>query len=96
MRSLELEYIKNIVVDALSDAPLNELQVGMMSGAGTTMSDKRNEHDRRAASPQPTSRTPKTITSRDLFGTNKLVIIRHDQEDYRLQITSAGKLILTK
>jgi len=25
-----------------------------------------------------------------------MIIIRHEQEDYRLQVTAAGKLILTK
>jgi hemin uptake protein HemP len=34
--------------------------------------------------------------SRDLFSGQKLVIIRHEQADYRLQMTAAGKLILTK
>jgi hemin uptake protein HemP len=34
--------------------------------------------------------------SRDLFGSQRLVIIRHEQGDYRLQMTAAGKLILTK
>jgi hemin uptake protein HemP len=45
---------------------------------------------------QPTSKTPRIISSRDLFAGQKLVIIRHEQEDYRLQMTAAGKLLLTK
>jgi hemin uptake protein HemP len=36
------------------------------------------------------------ISSRELLGDDRLVIIRHEQEDYRLQVTAAGKLILTK
>jgi hemin uptake protein HemP len=43
-----------------------------------------------------TSKMPRTVSSRDLFGGQKLVIIRHEQDDYRLQMTAAGKLILTK
>ncbi len=30
------------------------------------------------------------------MGDDKVVIIRHGQEDYRLRITAMGKLILTK
>jgi hemin uptake protein HemP len=36
------------------------------------------------------------IESNYLFDKRKIVKIRHDQEMYRLQITSNGKLILTK
>jgi hemin uptake protein HemP len=60
------------------------------------MSDEPNQSDLPTAAQQPTVKKPRTITSRDLLGTDKLVIIRHDQEDYRLQVTAAGKLILTK
>ncbi|MDE2332056.1 MAG: hemin uptake protein HemP [Bradyrhizobium sp.] len=40
--------------------------------------------------------TPRTISSQDILGDDKLVIIRHEDEIYRLQRTAAGKLILTK
>jgi hemin uptake protein HemP len=40
--------------------------------------------------------SPRTISSRDILGNDKLVIICHEDEIYRLQRTSAGKLILTK
>ena len=30
------------------------------------------------------------------MGGARLLIIRHEQEDYRLQVTATGKLILTK
>lgn len=36
------------------------------------------------------------ISSRDILGDDKLVVIRHEDEFYRLQRTKAGKLILTK
>jgi len=45
---------------------------------------------------QPAARMPRMILSRELLGGDKVVIIRHEQEDYRLQVTAAGKLILTK
>ncbi len=48
------------------------------------------------AAVQPRAKTPRTISSRELLGGDKLVIIRHEQEDYRLQVTATGKLILTK
>jgi hemin uptake protein HemP len=59
------------------------------------VSDRPNERDRQAAVP-PTTKTQRTISSRDLFGSDRLVIIHHEQEDYRLQVTATGKLILTK
>jgi hemin uptake protein HemP len=45
---------------------------------------------------QPAAKLPRMILSRELLGGDKVVIIRHEQEDYRLQVTAAGKLILTK
>jgi hemin uptake protein HemP len=45
---------------------------------------------------QAAAKMPRMILSRELLGGDKVVIIRHEQEDYRLQVTAAGKLILTK
>ena len=59
------------------------------------MSDEPNQRDRQAAV-QTTGKMPRAILSRDLLGGDRLVIIRHEREDYRLQVTAAGKLILTK
>ena len=42
------------------------------------------------------SGAPRTISSRDILGDDRLVIIHHDNEIYRLQRTASGKLILTK
>ena len=36
------------------------------------------------------------IDSRDLFSTNREIIISHGDETYRLRLTSQNKLILTK
>ncbi len=35
------------------------------------------------------------IRSQDLFGTAQEVVIEHNQREYRLRVTSQGKLILT-
>lgn len=40
--------------------------------------------------------TTKTITTGELFGTLREIIILHNGVEYRLRITSNGKLILTK
>jgi hemin uptake protein HemP len=58
------------------------------------MTNKPKQSEQAAA--PPAAKAPRTILSRDLLGNDKLVIIRHDREDYRLQVTSTGKLILTK
>jgi len=39
---------------------------------------------------------PKVLTSSDLLGGSKTIIIKHAGEEYRLSITSKDKLILTK
>jgi hemin uptake protein HemP len=57
--------------------------------------DKPDERDRQAAVP-PTTKMPRTISSRDLLGGERMIVIRHEQDDYRLQVTASGKLILTK
>jgi len=57
--------------------------------------NKPDQRDR-PATVQPPAKMQRTISSRDLLGDDRLVIIRHEQEDYRLQVTAAGKLILTK
>lgn len=58
------------------------------------MSDKPSPLGR--PNPETGSHAPRMILSRDLMGNDKVVIIRHGQEDYRLRITAMGKLILTK
>jgi len=42
-----------------------------------------------------TVRTP-VVRSEQLFGARRELIIKHGQEEYRLRITRADKLILTK
>lgn len=43
-----------------------------------------------------TSPARKRISSKDLFGSLRELVIEHVGEEYRLRITSQGKLILTK
>jgi hemin uptake protein HemP len=38
----------------------------------------------------------RTITSEQLLGGGRVVVILHRREEYRLQVTATGKLILTK
>jgi hemin uptake protein HemP len=46
--------------------------------------------------PHAATKAPRTIPSTELLRGDRLVIVRHKQEDYRLQVTATGKLILTK
>jgi len=48
--------------------------------------------------PKPSTKAilRRTIRSADLFGEGREVVIEHRAEEYRLTITRAGKLILTK
>jgi hemin uptake protein HemP len=59
------------------------------------MTDDLNENTRSGVA-RPRGGAPRTISSRDIMGDDKLVVIRHEDEFYRLQRTAAGKLILTK
>jgi hemin uptake protein HemP len=46
---------------------------------------------------QPTERsTPRRIPSPALFGDDRELVIIHQTQEYRLRITKADKLILTK
>lgn len=48
-----------------------------------------------SAAPDPVS-APASVSSTELMQGRRQIIIRHDGEHYRLQITRRGKLILTK
>lgn len=39
---------------------------------------------------------PATVSSHELLGGHRQLIIRHDREEYRLLLTRSNKLILTK
>lgn len=44
----------------------------------------------------PPTREPKRVSTEELMGPAREVLIRHAGCDYRLRITRQGKLILTK
>lgn len=43
-----------------------------------------------------TKSSPLVVRSEELFGSRRELIIKHGEEEYRLRITRADKLILTK
>ena len=49
-----------------------------------------------APKPVPADQPVKRIAVRDLLGGGREAILLHDGEEYRLRLTSNGKLILTK
>jgi hemin uptake protein HemP len=57
-----------------------------------------DHHDAGKASPAARSVTVSgnRIDSRELFATDREIIISHGEEAYRLRLTSLNKLILTK
>ena len=38
----------------------------------------------------------RSLSSEELMAGQRVIVIRHGRDEYKLQITSAGKLILTK
>jgi hemin uptake protein HemP len=44
---------------------------------------------------EPSARPP-VVRTEQLFGAGREIIIKHGEEEYRLRITRADKLILTK
>jgi len=59
------------------------------------MADKSVDDDH-PVSVHSSARGPRTVSSRNLLGGERLLIITHEEDIYRLQLTAAGKLILTK
>lgn len=58
-----------------------------------------NSLQQRPATPPDRGAKPgdvRTITSEQLLRGERVVVILHRQEEYRLQVTATGKLILTK
>ncbi|MEO8418860.1 MAG: hemin uptake protein HemP [Methylophilaceae bacterium] len=49
-----------------------------------------------AGEPQPVTAKRHRLNSKELFGGAREVIIEHARDEYRLRLTSQGKLILTK
>lgn len=45
---------------------------------------------------RPSLKAKRVVSSEELFGGQKEIMIIHGESEYRLQITKAGKLILNK
>lgn len=61
------------------------------------MNDRKQPDAERSSAPAASGKTaPPRINSADLFKGNRHLVIEHGDEEYRLQQTSSGKLILTK
>lgn len=56
----------------------------------------RSDPDRTLASPSSNTAATQRVTSSSLFRGGRLLLIEHAGNEYRLQITSRGKLILTR
>ena len=85
------------------ETPLVKQRGSVTSDVSHKREDIVMDHDRRSDSdgrhvPPPSGgmRTQPVLTSTELFGANREIIIRHGDQDYRLRRTSTGKLILTK
>ena len=65
-----------------------------------TSGDKRASATANAENPVAASRSVamsgNRLDSRDLFATEREIIIAHGEDNYRLRLTSQNKLILTK
>jgi len=53
-------------------------------------------HDSAPVPEQATARELRRVSSEELMGSAREMLIRHGGYDYRLRITRQGKLILTK
>jgi hemin uptake protein HemP len=49
-----------------------------------------------SSSRPPATGVVRSITSEALMAGQRMILIRHGNDEYRLQVTGAGKLILTK
>lgn len=60
------------------------------------MMEPPERQDRKNLSEPGRTSPPKRIDARDLMGDSRELRIVHDGQEYRLSMTSKGKLILTK
>jgi hemin uptake protein HemP len=52
--------------------------------------------ERARSAARPSGGKPRRLKVSDLMGGDREAILEHEGQDYRLRITSSGKLILTK
>lgn len=60
------------------------------------MSEIRFQPDRRRTGEERPAEARKVVTSEQILGGAREIAIRHEGQEYRLQVTRNGKLILTK
>jgi hemin uptake protein HemP len=68
----------------------------MMTTPDDENGDATSNQDSRALSTRSLAMNGNRIDSRDLFATEREIIISHGEDIYRLRLTSQNKLILTK
>jgi len=55
-----------------------------------------DENNSQENEPSPPAQPPRILQAEDLFAGRREIWIQHGDQRYRLRITAAGKLILTK
>ena len=68
----------------------------MSAATGDKFGGPRTQAENPASSARSLAINGNRIDSRELFATEREIIIAHGEENYRLRLTSQNKLILTK
>jgi hemin uptake protein HemP len=68
----------------------------MAASSGDKLGDTTRNAGTPAAAARSVAVSGNRLDSRDLFATEREIIIAHGEENYRLRLTSQNKLILTK
>jgi len=68
----------------------------MSAVTGDKFADARKPAGNAGSAARSLAITGNRIESRDLFATEREIIIAHGEDNYRLRLTSQNKLILTK
>ncbi len=68
----------------------------MTNGASDNAGDEADVRPLAATPKQPSATSPVILSSKDLLRGAREVWIEHGEEMYRLRLTAAGKLLLTK
>jgi hemin uptake protein HemP len=67
-----------------------------ISDDGPTNDERRSLRDRPEDAGWTEIPAHRSIASQDLLGGERVIVIRHGGDEYRLRLTASGKLILTK
>jgi hemin uptake protein HemP len=71
-------------------------QIIRMSAAGGKTGDAQARAGNAPAATRSLAMSGNRLDSRDIFATEREIIIAHGEDNYRLRLTSQNKLILTK